>query len=248
MAVRLDKYLAQAGMGTRSEVKKLIRSGRVFLGDAAAKRPEDKVEEGTEVFVDGVRVRYSEYEYYMLNKPAGVVSATQDVKDKTVVELITCPHTRELFPVGRLDKDTEGLLLLTNDGALAHNLLSPAKHAEKRYFVRAAGEIGGEEIMLLESGVDIGDEKLTRPAKVERVHCIRADKAGEQAVWQTELEIVITEGRYHQIKRMFQAVGAKVLYLKRLAMSSLVLDETLAPGEFRRLTEEELAGLQQRRK
>lgn len=241
MAVRLDKYLAQAGIGTRSEVKKLIRSGRVFLGCEAAKRPEDKIEEGMEVFVDGERVDYSEYEYYMLYKPAGVVSATQDANDKTVVELITCPHGKNLFPVGRLDKDTEGLLLLTDDGALAHDLLSPRKHVAKRYFVRAAGKIGEEEKTALEQGVDIGDEKLTKPAKVEKVHGFQRED-----MWQTELEIVITEGRYHQIKRMFQAVGAKVIYLKRLSMGSLALDETLALGEFRKLTAEEIDGLRKR--
>lgn len=241
MAVRLDKYLAQAGIGTRSEVKKLIRSGRVFLGGKLAKRPEDKVEEGCEVFVDGERVEYVEHEYYMLHKLAGVVSATQDANDKTVVELITCPHGKNLFPVGRLDKDTEGLLLLTDDGALAHDLLSPRKHVAKRYFVRADGRIGDEEKTLLEQGVDIGDEKLTKPARIEKVNCFK-----EEDQWKTELEIIITEGRYHQIKRMLQAVGAKVIYLKRLSMGSLVLDEKLAPGEFRKLTDEEVRRLRER--
>lgn len=251
--MRLDKYLAQAGEGTRSEVKKLIRSGRVFINGTVAKRPEEKVEDNDEVSIDGEIISWSEYEYFMLNKPSGVVSATQDNRDKTVIDLITCPHSKELFPVGRLDKDTEGLLLLTNDGALAHELLSPKKHVSKRYLVWVEGKVTEEAKSLLENGVDIGDDKLTKPAILENLQYF--DASGKElieqntddstivdgAVAQTRLEIVITEGRYHQIKRMFAKTGNPVQYLKRLAMGNLKLDEALGLGAFRALTEDEIS-------
>lgn len=235
--MRLDKYLAQAGMGTRSEVKKWIRSGRVLLDGRVAKRPEEAVEEVTEVLLDGERVCYYEHEYFMLYKPAGVVSATRDRRERTVVELITCPHSRELFPVGRLDKDTEGLLILTNDGALAHDLLSPKKHVEKTYFVRVQGQVTQEDIELFAAGMDIGDEKPTKPARIFEQRTLNA---GEE----TELKVTITEGRYHQIKRMFQKAGKPVRYLKRLSMGGLVLDDALEKGGFRRLTREEVEVLE----
>lgn len=258
--MRLDKYLAQTGIGTRSEVKKFIRCGRVLLNGVTAKRPEEKVSQEDEVLVDGKRVIYTEYQYFMLNKPAGVVSATSDKKDTTVVELITTPHAKELFPVGRLDKDTEGLLLLTNDGVLAHELLSPRKHVEKTYFVRVEGLVTKEDIDLFATGMDIGDEKLTRPAKIEIIRKIQSEGKfigndafvissdhdrymGEDSYDNgalTELFITITEGRYHQIKRMFLKVNKPVKYLKRVAMGGLKLDENLAVGKFRKLSESEV--------
>lgn len=262
MAMRLDKYLAQAGLGTRSEVKKLIRSGRVLLNGVPAKRPEEKVEEGIEVIVDGKIIVWSEYEYYMLNKPAGVVSATQDSRDKTVVDLINCPHSKELFPVGRLDKDTEGLLILTNDGGLAHELLSPRKHVSKKYLVWLAGEVTEADKVLLEGGMDIGDDKLTKPAQIENIRYFMLGdgenfeelmeipqhlSVEEQGRIQTRLEIIITEGRYHQIKRMFGRIGKPVQYLKRLSMGKIELDTSLALGGFRRLTEEEILELKDNR-
>lgn len=242
MAVRLDKYLANAGMGTRSEVKKLIRSGRVFLDGVMVKRPEEKVCEDSGVVVDGKVVFQKEYEYFMLNKPSGVVSATQDSVDRTVVDLITCPHSKELFPVGRLDKDTEGLLLLTNDGALAHQLLSPKKHVSKTYLVWAKGRLTEADVVLLEKGMDIGDEKLTKPAAVAKM-CFHDEALEAGVAVQTRLELTITEGRYHQIKRMFAKIGKPVQYLKRLSMGNLVLDSSLALGEFRKLTEKEICSL-----
>lgn len=252
MAMRLDKYLAQAGIGTRSEVKKLIRQGRVFLDGVPAKRPEEKVNEDSEVQVDGAPVRLEKYEYFMLNKPAGVVTATRDREQKTVLDLLDCTHGTGIFPVGRLDKDTEGLLLLTNDGALAHELLSPKKHVEKTYFVRVKGLVTEEDIRLFAEGLDIGDEKLTKPAVLEVLCCSenqkRAQSEGQESIAEafTELLITITEGRYHQIKRMFEKVGKPVMYLKRQSMGGLVLDEGLALGEYRRLTEEEIGGLRGR--
>ena len=249
--MRLDKYLSQAGLGTRSEVKKFIRSERVLLDGITAKKPEEKVEEGMEVLFDGNPVLWEEYEYFMMNKPAGVISATQDSREKTVLDLLTCVHSKEIFPVGRLDKDTEGLLLLTNDGILAHELLSPKKHVSKRYLVWVEGEITSIDRTLLEKGIDIGDKKLTMPAELSNINYYieagtkmrKKEKDEEKPVVQTRLEISISEGRYHQVKRMFAAVGKPVQYLKRLSMGTLELDEALEPGEFRRLTEEEIKKL-----
>lgn len=264
MVMRLDKYLAHAGLGTRSEVKKFIRSGRVLLNGVAAKRPEDKVCDGMEVLLDGEEVSCSTNEYYMLNKPQGVVSASKDEESNTVVDLITCPHAKDLFPVGRLDKDTEGLLLLTNDGALAHELLSPKKHVKKVYQVWVGGAVTREDQELFAEGLDIGDEKITKPAILENISyydregsllvfdglevggVVAGDSeklSGQRDICQTRLEITITEGRYHQIKRMFAKVGKPVQHLRRISMGNLVLDESLASGEYRSLTEKEIFGL-----
>jgi len=261
MVMRLDKFLAHAGLGTRSEVKKLIRSGRVLLNGVAAGRPEDKVCEGMEVFLDGKRVSVSANEYYMLNKPKGAISASKDKEAKTVVDFITCPHAKDLFPVGRLDKDTEGLLLLTNDGGLAHELLSPKKHVKKVYQVWVEGAVTKEDKELFARGLDIGDETITKPANLENIsyydregRVLTLDAlevngfvtgslekiSGQSEICQSRLEIMITEGRYHQIKRMFAEVGKPVQYLRRISMGNLVLDETLALGEYRSLTEEEI--------
>ena len=169
----------------------------------------------------------------MLHKPAGVVSATEDAECRTVLDLIH-EGKKGLFPVGRLDKDTEGLLLLTNDGALAHNLLSPKKHVDKTYFAVLDGAVGEKEQELFLQGLDIGDEKKTLPAKLELT-----DK-------ENEVFITVQEGRFHQVKRMAQAVGRKVIYLKRISMGSLVLDDTLETGEYRSLTEKEIAELKNR--
>ena len=234
--MRLDKYLAQMSMGTRSEVKKFIKSGRVFVNGAPASGPEQKVTEEDNVELDGEKVSYEKYVYYMLNKPQGVVSATKDNTCWTVLSLITDSSKKDIFPVGRLDKDTEGLLLITNDGALSHELLAPGKHVEKTYYARIKGMVTKKEVAAFAEGVDIGDELLTAPAEL-KIH-----KAGSES----EIEITITEGRYHQIKRMFEAVGMQVLYLKRLRMGPLYLDESLACGEYRKLTTEEIQSLKNR--
>ena len=234
--MRLDKYLAQMSMGTRSEVKKFIKSGRVFVNGAPASGPEQKVTEEDNVELDGEKVSYEKYVYYMLNKPQGVVSATKDNTCRTVLSLITDSSKKDIFPVGRLDKDTEGLLLITNDGALSHELLAPGKHVEKTYYARIKGMVTKKEVAAFAEGVDIGDELLTAPAEL-KIH-----KAGSES----EIEITITEGRYHQIKRMFEAVGMQVLYLKRLRMGPLYLDESLACGEYRKLTTEEIQSLKNR--
>ena len=231
--IRLDKFLADMGLGTRSEVKKEIHKGQVRVNGIPERSPEYKLDIQKDlVEVNGRQISYAQQEYYMLNKPAGVVSATEDKKDMTVLDLIQEKQRKDLFLVGRLDKDTEGLLLITNDGLLAHQLLSPKKHVKKTYFVRVENPVSPEDIKILEEGVDIGEEKRTLPAEIS---CLSPEK--------NSLCLTIKEGKFHQIKRMFQAVDHKVLYLKRLSMGSLTLDETLAPGEYRPLTKEEIERL-----
>ncbi len=245
--LRLDKYLADAGRGTRSEVKLLIKYGRVRIGDRVVKRPEEKVDTDKDsVFVDGQPVCYSEFEYYMLNKPAGVVSAVTDKRDKTVVQLIDTEKRRDLFPVGRLDKDTEGLVIITNDGKLANEMLSPKKHVEKTYYSIVRGTVTDDIILRFREGLDIGDDRITRPAELKLTDPLICEGAAgnldNEAVAGDicHVEITITEGRFHQIKRMFQAVGMEVVYLKRLSMGGITLDETLPCGSWRRLSEEEI--------
>ena len=232
--IRLDKFLADMGYGTRSEVKKEITKGNVKINGLSVRKPETKIDtEKDEVMYREQPAAYEKYEYYMLNKPAGVISATTDKKEKTVLDLIGEKQRKGLFPVGRLDKDTEGLLLITNDGELAHRLLSPKKHVDKVYYVRVQGELAEEDIRRLAEGIDIGEEKLTLPARL----VIR--KSGQFS----EAEITIQEGKFHQVKRMFHALGKEVVYLKRLSMGTLVLDGNLKPGEYRKLTKEERDGL-----
>lgn len=234
MKLRLDKYLADMGCGTRSQVKKEISRGSVLVNGRPARRPEEKIDtESDGVEFCGRGVTYAEYEYYMLNKPAGVVSATEDPREQTVLELIIGSQRNDLFPVGRLDKDTEGLLLITNDGQLAHRLLSPKRHVDKVYTAVVRGRADEEDVRRFREGLDIGDEKPALPAQ------LRILSAGEYS----ETEVIIHEGRFHQVKRMFQAVGKEVVFLKRLRMGALTLDPGLAPGEYRKLTEEELRSL-----
>ncbi len=233
--LRLDKYLADMGVGTRSEVKNLIKKGQILVNGEPAKKPELKIVLSSDkVLVQGREICYQKYRYVMLHKPAGVVSATEDNRDKTVLSLLPKELQKDLFPVGRLDKDTEGLLLLTNDGDLAHQLLSPKKHVDKTYFARVQGVVTAEDQAAFAEGVDIGDEKLTMSARLE---ILKSDEC-------SEILLTIQEGRFHQVKRMFEAVGKKVVYLKRMSMGSLVLDETLALGAYRELTAEELSRLQ----
>lgn len=250
--MRLDKYLAQMSIGTRSEVKKFIKSGRVFVNGALASGPEQKVTEEDNVEFDGENISYEKYVYYMLNKPQGVVSATKDNTCRTVLSLITDSTKKDIFPVGRLDKDTEGLLMITNDGALSHELLAPGKHVWKTYFVRVMGTLQDNEVECLEKGVDIGEDKPTRPAKVCRLAVEDLDITTENPGYPDEnescLELSICEGKFHQVKRMLAAVGHPVLYLKRLSMGPLELDPGLTPGEYRRLTQEEITALKSRSK
>lgn len=234
MKLRLDKYLADMGTGTRSEVKKAVAKGQVTVNREVVKKPETKIDtEKDAVCYQGMIVGYTEYEYYMLNKPSGVVSATEDKKDRTVVDLIESKRRKDLFPVGRLDKDTEGLLLITNDGALAHRLLSPKKHVDKVYYAEVSGKVTKEDVDAFAGGLDIGEEQKTLPGKLE---ILESDEI-------SRIELTIQEGKFHQVKRMFQAVDKEVVYLKRIRMGPLLLDETLAAGEYRELTKEEIAQL-----
>lgn len=232
--IRLDKYLADMGAGTRQEVKKYIRQGQVTVDGQPAKKPDMKVDELCQVVaVSGTRVSYKMYEYYMMNKPKGVVSATSDKKEKTVLDLMENIKRRDLFPAGRLDKDTEGLLLITNDGGLAHRLLSPKKHVDKCYYASVSGIVTDEDVLRFKEGIDIGagkEKEITLPARLEIL------KTGEIS----EVRLTIQEGKFHQVKRMFKALGKEVLYLKRERMGNLVLDPSLLPGQYRNLTEEEL--------
>ena len=229
--MRLDKFLCDCNLGTRSRIKKDIKAGLVTVNDMKVQKPERYIDENSDrICYKGQLCVYEKYVYYMLHKPAGVVSATEDKQEQTVVDLLGQQKRGDLFPVGRLDKDTEGLLLITNDGALAHALLSPTKHVEKEYECHLANPFDDGQKVQLEQGVDIGEKTLTKPAVVRILDGKR-------------ITLTITEGKYHQVKRMLHAVGNEVLYLKRLRMGTLKLDATLPRGSFRRLTEEETENL-----
>ena len=235
--MRLDKFLTEMGLGTRSEVKGLIKKGRIRVNGEKPSGPEIKIDpDHDRVEADGRAVAYAAWEYYMLNKPAGWVCAARDSRDPVVVDLIADRKRKDLFPVGRLDKDTEGLLLITNDGRMAHSLLSPRKHVDKVYFARVRGVVTEKERELFQQGLDIRDEKLTLPAELKIL-------SADPQTGLSQVEVTVREGRYHQIKRMFQAVGMEVAYLKRLSMGPVYLDSRLAPGQYRELTVEELEAL-----
>ena len=246
MKARLDKILADSGLGTRSSVRDLIKSGTVKVNGISEKDPGKKVDtDMDEIIVRGELIDFRDKVYYMLNKPAGVITATEDKKQTTVIDLIKDKKRRDLFPVGRLDKDTVGLLLITNDGDLAHRLLAPGKHVKKTYLVRVDGIITDEIKSGIENGVDIGDEKLTAPAELRDIKllgdAVEAVTGEQTAGCVSEAEITITEGRYHEIKRMFEAFGLNVIYLKRLSMGGLKLDPDLQEGQWKILSEKEIA-------
>lgn len=229
--IRLDKFLVACEIGTRSEVKNIIKKGQITIDGTICKNADYKFDETTSVICyQGEPLVYKEFQYYMLNKPQDVVSATQDNHDKTVLDLLIDVRKKDLFPVGRLDKDTEGLLIITNDGALAHSLLTPKKHVYKTYLVGLRSPISEEDITQLENGIDIGEEKLTLPAKVK-------------VLGPLQIELTIHEGKFHQVKRMLQAVSNEVLTLKRISFGSLSLDTSLHLGEYRELTDEEVQQL-----
>lgn len=234
--MRLDKLLAHTGYGTRKEVKQLLKDKVVTIDGEVAKNAAQHIDVNKqEVAVLGERIVYREFVYVMLHKPPGVVSATEDLRDTTVIDLLDfeLQHFKP-FPVGRLDKDTEGLLLVTNDGQLSHNLLSPKKHVPKRYYAHIEGIVTDKDITAFAHGVTLDDSYTTKPAQLTIL------TSGEVS----QIELVIHEGKFHQVKRMFEAVNKKVIYLKRLSMGSLQLDESLALGEYRELTAQELEDLQ----
>lgn len=231
--MRLDKYLVTLEIGSRSQVKEMIKQNKVILNGKIVNKPDVQIDERKDTInFDGVNLEYQKFYYYMLNKPAGVVSAVSDNVYKTVIDLLNVRPKKGLFPVGRLDKDTEGLLLITNDGELSHNLLSPTKHVDKKYYVELNGSLIASDIELFQEGLDIGEKNLTKPAKLEII--------GEE---KNKAYITITEGKYHQVKRMFASIGLTVTYLKRISMGALVLDEQLKAGEYRRLTTDEIQSL-----
>lgn len=234
---RLDKILAGTGRWSRREVKELVRAGRVSVNGAVAHSPEEKYDrQGLNLQVDNSSISGEKYLYLMLHKPAGFVSATEDSRQKTVLELLPQHLQRVgLFPAGRLDRDTEGLLLLTNDGALAHCLLSPKKHVDKTYFVRVAGELDESDCAAFEAGMTLGDGMVCLPAGLERL------EAPDEAI------VTLREGKYHQIKRMLAAREKPVRYLKRLSMGPLSLDTALEKGEWRPLTPQEQGALEELR-
>ena len=225
--IRIDKYLCDMSIGSRSEIKEYIRKKLITVDGVVVTDPGMKISEDSAVTFKGEPLQYKQFRYYMLNKPQGVVSATKDNIDTTVMDLLKDVNTRDMFPVGRLDKDTEGLLIITNDGELSHRLLSPRSHVDKCYLVQLMHSITADDIKSLSKGVDIGDDTLTLPAKVE---AIAADR----------IYLTITEGRYHQVKRMLEAVGNKVVFLKRVSFGPLELDSDLAPRQYRELDDSEI--------
>lgn len=237
---RLDKILTHIGLGSRSEMKKAVKNKEITVNGKVATDSGMQVNPDEDVIVfNGEQVRYREFIYLMMNKPAGFVSATEDRRDRTVIELLAPDQAAfDPFPVGRLDKDTEGLLLLTNNGQLAHQLLSPKKHVPKTYYAEVAGHVTEEDGAAFERGVTLDDGYVTLPAQLR----ILSSEEGPGG-FRSRVELTITEGKFHQVKRMFEAVGKKVTYLKRLSMGSLRLDERLELGQVRELTEEELAAL-----
>lgn len=244
-SLRLDRFLSDAGKGTRSEVKGLIKKSIVTVNGTVIKDGSFKIKTETdEVLINGEKVEYSAFLYYMLNKPAGVVSATRDGLSDTVIELLNGEPVKNLFPVGRLDKDTEGLLLITNDGMLAHELLSPKKHVDKIYHAVSNKTLGDKELSAFSKGIDIGDDKPCLPAGIKQIDIGEYEEKCPEKM--PCYEVTLREGRYHQVKRMFEACGAEVVYLKRISMGALTLDNSLKPGWFRKLTEKEIKQLKNR--
>ena len=234
--MRLDKFLANSGIGTRKEVKEILKRGKISVNGIFIKDGRIHINEKKDIikYEDKV-VGYKPFVYIMMNKPAGVVSATEDNHHKTVIDLLNDKYrTYDIFPVGRLDIDTEGLLLLTNDGVLSHNLLSPKKHVSKKYYVKIAKPLSENDVKILENGIKLEENFITKKAKVEIISEDSCENDNNQVY------ITISEGKFHQVKRMFKAVNNEVLYLKRVKMGSLSLDENLKLGEYRELTGKDL--------
>ncbi|ADB69286.1 TPA: rRNA pseudouridine synthase [Listeria monocytogenes] len=231
--MRLDKLLSHTGFGSRKEVKPLLKSGAVVVNGTIQKDSKTQVNpDKDQITVHGTPVVYQEFVYFMLHKPQNVVSATEDNVSETVIDLLAQEDTlTDLFPVGRLDKDTEGLLIITNDGTLAHNLLSPKKHIDKTYYAKIDGDVTAADVEAFAAGIELDDGYTCKPASLE-------------IITPNEINVTIQEGKFHQVKRMFAARGKTVSYLKRISMGNLQLDESLELGEYRPLTEAELAILQ----
>jgi len=230
--VRLDKFISTTTTLSRAEAKKVIKKG-ILINDKLIKTPDYKIDEfKDQVIVNGNRLVYQKYVYIMMNKPKDTVSATEDAIERTVVDILRDEdRIYKVFPVGRLDKDTEGLMLLTNDGGLAHKLISPKKDVEKKYYVEVSGELKNEHLKIIKEGVILEDGYRCKPARLEIL---------DSSEGNSKANIFITEGKFHQVKRMMKSLGATVTYLKRLSIGSLKLDENLKLGEYRYLTDDEL--------
>lgn len=244
--MRLDKLVAELTGMTRSQAREVITKGRVCVNGEVKKTTAEQVKEDSDLLtLDGTELTFQKFVYYMLNKPAGTVSATRDNEAKTVLSLLSADDRkrRNLFPVGRLDKDTEGLLILTDDGMLSHQLISPKKHADKLYFAKLQREITEDDVNVFASGMKVDEELTAMPA------ILRTLTEAEKKVFLPEggyaAAVTLQEGKFHQVKRMFAATGNEVLYLKRMAMGGVCLDETLLPGKYRPLTGEELNRLRE---
>ena len=235
--MRLDKYLVACAVGSRTEVKNFLKAGRVTVNGKKEKSAKLQINEDTdEICFDGQKLTYEEFVYYMMNKPQGVISVTEDPQHKTVLDLLDdLARSKEVFPVGRLDIDTHGLLLLTNDGQLAHALLSPKRHVDKTYLARVDGIMTQEDVEKFAQGIPLKDF-ICQPAILELVSIDREKS-------QSLVRVTIAEGKFHQVKRMVAYCDKEVVNLKRLTMGTLTLDENLKRGEWRRLTKEELEGL-----
>jgi 16S rRNA pseudouridine516 synthase len=235
---RLDKVLSNFGFGSRNDVRKLIKAGLVTVDGMAAGDASMHIDpENSVITVNGQKLNYRKFIYVMMNKPAGTISATYDAKLKTAIDILPEEFACfDLFPAGRLDIDTEGMLLLTNDGQLAHDILSPKKHVEKRYYALIDGQVTYDDVQMFAEGVVLDDGYKTMPAELTII----------RSGLRSEIELVLHEGKFHQVKRMFEAVGKKVLYLKRIQMGGLKLDESLEPGECRELTKDEVELLKQK--
>lgn len=234
--MRLDKLLANMGFGSRKEVKQYLKNGAVRVNEEVVKKPNIHIDtENDVVTCFGEPVIYQEFIYLMMNKSQGILSATEDTRERTVIDLLSAEHRHfKPFPVGRLDKDTEGFLLISNNGKLAHNLLAPKKNVPKTYYAHIEGVVTEEDVEAFLKGVTLDDGYETKPGQLK---ILKSDQV-------SEIELTITEGKFHQVKRMFEAVGKKVIYLKRISMGPLQLDEALSLGEYRELTEEEVSQLQ----
>lgn len=236
--MRVDKLLSNVGVASRAELKKYCKQGLISVNGKVINNPGVQVDsESDDIRFNGEKIVYREFVYIMLNKPDGYISATFDKYDPIVLDLIDQSYlVFEPFPVGRLDKDTEGLLVLTNDGQLAHRVLSPKKHVPKTYYAKIQGKVTEEDILAFENGVILDDGYETMPSQLK---ILKSDDM-------SEIELTIHEGKFHQVKRMFESVGKKVVYLKRLSMGKLKLDESLGLGEYRELTEEEVKLIEER--
>ncbi len=230
--MRLDKYLVHVGYGTRSTVQKVIKAKKVKVNDQIIIKPETSIDPVASIVeVNGEQMDYQEFYYFILNKPGGYITATEDDREQTVLDLLEQrDQNKEVFPVGRLDKDTEGLLILTNDGKMAHSLLSPKRHVDKVYYARVSGRMVEEDVEVFAKGITLNDGTTYEPGKLEII------TSGEES----EIYVIIREGKFHQVKRMVQAVGKEVIYLKRVKMGGFSLPEDLGLGAYRKMTQEEL--------